>query len=440
MPTMKNLFAFFIPLGLAACLVTITHVIVHASLTNAHQPEVAIASYAIGMSLLMLFERPTVFIRNTSSALVRDKPSFRAVAGMTWIVITVIAVIGMLISYTPLGNVIFAVLFRADPVLVPEIVAGYRFFMWVSVFSAIRCLYHGVIISQMRTKWVTIGMIVRLIGMFTLSQWFVTQDAIYGGYVGAMIFATGMCIEMLVCYAEGRKLVKTLPDQSGHDGITTKRQAFQFYRPLMFSSAMVVFIFPATNALLGQTTNAELSIASFAVATSIFNLIMSFFTYIHQIVLNFYPKSPGLVRQFQQRIGFLPGVLLGLLCWSPAGSWLLQTGIGLDGPLLMATSNALIVFAGLAFILPWLDYGNGFLMLRRTTHVFVLSQGANAAAALIMLLTLIQLVPHWNGMIGPLALTMGFVAEFAVVSIVLYRQNSRNIIGTTVTPNHTNPD
>jgi len=208
----------------------------------------------------------------------------------------------------------------------------------------------------------------------------------------------------------------------------------------MFSSAMVVFIFPATNALLGQTTNAALSIASFAVATCIFNLIMSFFTYIHQIVLNFYPKSPGLVRQFQQRIGFLPGVLLGLLCWSPAGSWLLQTGIGLDGPLLMATSNALIVFAGLAFILPWLDYGNGFLMLRRTTHVFVLSQGANAAAALIMLLTLIQLVPHWNGMIGPLALTMGFVAEFAVVSIVLYRQNSRNIIGTTVTPNHTNPD
>jgi hypothetical protein len=420
--TMSSMLRFFIPLGFAACLVSITHTIIHSTLAQASHPEVAIAAYAIGMSLFMLTERPAVLVRQTCSALVRDRVSFRAMSGVTWLLIAAFIVLGTLISYTPLGTFIFREMYGADEAILPSIVNGYQFFMWVSVFSAIRCLYHGVIITQMRTKWVTIGMIIRLIGMLALSQYFIQTGKVDSGAVGALIFAAGMCIEAAVCYAEGRTLVKRFPERIENHEISNKRHIFGFYKPLLYSSFIAVTIPPAINALLGQTVDIALSIASFAVAGSVFSVVMSVFTYIHQIVLNFYQTSPRLVFQFQRFVGFAPSLIMASICWSPAGDWVLSEIMGLSGRLLPATLAVMKAFVLLGIVLPWLDFGNGFLMLFRRTNVFIWSQTLNAVSAISLLVLLVVLVPEWNGVIGPLAMTAGFTGELVVVAYALYRQ------------------
>jgi len=419
--TMGSLLRFFAPLGFAACLVSITHSIIHSTLTKADQPELAIAAYAIGASLFGLTERPAVLVRQTSSALVRDRASFRAMSGVTWILIAATVAFGAVVCYTPVGGLLFEQAYGTDPALVPQIIQGYQFFMWVSVFSALRCLYHGVIISQMRTKWVTIGMIVRLIGMIAIAHYFVRTDSVNGGWVGACLFAAGMMIEAGVCYWEGRSLTRKLPERLPDHEIATKRDVFGFYRPLLYSSFIVVIIAPAINALLGKTVNVELSIASFAVASSIFNLVMSVFTYIHQIVLNFYPTSPKLVFRFQRIVGFMPGLLMAAISFSPAGTFALADLMGLSGRLLSDTLAVLQAFTLLGLVLPWLDFGNGFLMLFRRTHVFMWSQAANTGFAVVVLVALVALLPGWNGVIGPLAMTAGSAAELAVVGFALYR-------------------
>ncbi|MCI3923860.1 multi antimicrobial extrusion protein MatE [Paenibacillus sp. TRM 82003] len=420
-PTIGGMLRFFVPLGLAACLVSITHSIIHATLAHATNPEVAIASYSIGMSLLALTERPATLVRQTCSALVRDRVSFAAMSGVTWALIGAFVAFGALVCYTPVGVWIFRDLYGAEDRLIGSILTGYQFFMWVSVFSAIRCLFHGVIIHQMRTKWVTIGMIVRLIGMAALSQYLIRTDQVHGGAAGAMLFAVGMAIEAAVCYAEGRTLTPRMPKRIEDHGVTSKRHIFGFYKPLLLSSFIAVTIQPAINALLGKTVDLELSIASFAVAASVFNVVMSVFTYCHQIVLNFYRTSPRLVVRFQCAVGFAPAVITALICWSPAGPFLLSEVMGLSGPLLSSTLDVLKAFVALGLILPWLDFGNGFLMLFRRTNVFLWSQTANAAAAISLLALLVAFAPHWNGVIGPLAMTAGFAGELAVVAIALYR-------------------
>lgn len=422
--TLGSMLRFFIPLGFAACLVSITHAIIHSTLSKAPQPEIAIAGYAIGMSLLMLTERPAVLLRQTCSALVRDRRSFGAMSGVTWLFIAATVTFGVLICYTPAGVFVFRDLYGADPAIVPAIVSGYHFFMWVSVFSALRCLYHGVIINQMRTKWVTIGMIVRLLGMFAIAQYFIRTDNVRGAWVGALIFAAGMLIEAAVCFAEGRTLARRLPDKIAEHEVTSKRHVFGFYKPLLYSSFLVVAIQPAINALLGKTVNVELSIASFAVASSVFNIIASVFTYIHQIVLNFYQSSPKLVFRFQKLVGFAPCLIVAAISLSPIGNWILASGMGLSGQLLVETANVLKVFIVLGLIQPWLDFGNGFLMLFRRTKVFMWSQGANVAAAVTLLVLLVWLVPQWDGVIGVLSLSAGFAAELAVVAFALLKRAS----------------
>lgn len=78
--TYRQLLSFFIPLGISSALVTISHVIINSTLARSAHPEFIIASYALPMSILGITERPAVLLRQTCSALVRDRVSFRAMS------------------------------------------------------------------------------------------------------------------------------------------------------------------------------------------------------------------------------------------------------------------------------------------------------------------------------------------------------------------------
>lgn len=168
--TFRQLLQFFIPLGISASLVTISHVIINSTLARSAHPEIVIASYALPMSILGFTEKPAVLLRQTCSALVRDRRSFRAMALVSLYVLGAIFILGGLISYTPIGPWVFTHVFGAEDELVQPMVNAYRVLMFVSIFSGIRCVFHGIIISNMRTKWLTIGMLVRLAGMYLLSE------------------------------------------------------------------------------------------------------------------------------------------------------------------------------------------------------------------------------------------------------------------------------
>ncbi len=155
--SLKQLWFFFLPLGFSATLVTLSHVIINSTLARAANPEVVIASYALPMSLLALTERPAVLLRQTCSALVRDRVSFRAMASVSHVVLTCAIMLGLLVSYTPIGEWVFLYFFGVERDLLEPIIHVYRILMFVSFFSGLRCLYHGIIIFNMRTKWLTIA-------------------------------------------------------------------------------------------------------------------------------------------------------------------------------------------------------------------------------------------------------------------------------------------
>ncbi|WP_281886039.1 multi antimicrobial extrusion protein MatE [Paenibacillus sp. YYML68] len=423
--TFRQLLAFFLPLGIAASLVTISHVIINSTLARSVQPELIIASYALPMSILAITERPAVLLRQTCSALVRDRISFRAMQIVSLYVFGAVLAIGALISYTPIGPWIFTHLFGAKPDMIDPMVDVYRILMFVSIFSGIRCLYHGVIIFNMRTKWLTIGMVIRLVGMYALSLYYI-HTGVKSGTVGAIIFLTGMMIEAAVSFWEGRALLKRdIPEKKPEHEIEKPGQVFKFYKPLLYSSVIAVIIGPAINAFLGKTTDIQLSIAAFAIAASLTNLVTSFFSYIHQIVLNFYRKDARTVVRFAAMLAFIPALLLSLLSFTELGPWFMSSVIGVNEALMQASLQTLRVFVLLTLIFPCLDFGNGLLMLRGQTKAMVWSQAANVCTTLGALVVCIWLAPGWNGAIGALAQSLGLLAETAVVWFII-RETSRS--------------
>ncbi|RKN85000.1 multi antimicrobial extrusion protein MatE [Paenibacillus ginsengarvi] len=417
--TMRQLFAFFIPLGLSASLVTISHVIINSTLARSPDPEIIIASYAIGLSMLGVIEKPAILLRQTCSALVRDRISFKAMTNVAVCLLIGMFAAGLVISYTVVGKLLFRYLFGAEDTMLEAIIHVYRVLMFVSIFSGIRCLYHGILISNMRTKWLTVGMVVRLVAMYAVSLYFIHTNRVTSGQVGAIIFLVGMVIEAAVSVLEGRKLARSLPlKKEGHE-VERTGHIFGFYRPLLFSSLIAVVIGPAINAMLGKTSDIQLSIASFAIAGSLTQLVQSFFMYMHQIVLNFYRKDAALALRFALLCGFVPTILLGVLGYTPVGPWFMEHVMGVNQRLMEASLHALRVFMLMTLLYPWLDFCNGLLMLRGQTKVMMFSQAANVTVTLATLLVCVAAAPGWNGMIGALAQSLGIAGELSVVLYVL---------------------
>ncbi|MCS7460170.1 multi antimicrobial extrusion protein MatE [Paenibacillus doosanensis] len=414
----KQLFAFFIPLGISASLVTISHVIINSTLARSASPEIIIASYALPLSILGITERPAVLMRQTCSALVRDRVSFRAMSAISWYILACVMLLGALICYTPIGKWVFLHFFGVETALLQPMIEVYQVLMFVSIFSGLRCLYHGIIIFNMRTKWLTIGMVIRLISMYLLSLYFI-HTGVDSGRVGAIIFLTGMVVEAAVSVWEGRSLLKQIPEKKPDHPIEKPRQIFQFYRPLLYSSVIAVVIGPSVNAFLGKTMDFQLSVAAFAIAGSLMNLVQSFFSYIHQIVLNFYRKDARTVMRFTLTLAFIPTLLIALLSYTPLGPLFMQNVMGVNERLMTASLDTLRVFMITTLVFPWLDFGNGMIMLRGETKVMVWSQAANVTVTLVSLVLCVFWSPGWNGMVGALAQSLGVAAEAAVVWFVL---------------------
>lgn len=421
------LLKFFIPLALSASLVTISHVIINATLARSTNPVVVIASYSVAISLFGIFERCAVILRQTCATLVRDKHSFALVSRLSTYLLSTIFILSLIIGYSPIGELFFLNILGVKDHMLEPTMSAYRVLMFVTIFSGIRCLYHGVIISNLRTKWLTIGMVMRLIIMSLLSWFLLKTGNVNDGYIGAYIFLVGMAIEALVSVIEGRQLVKKMPAKKADHLIVHRSQVMRFYLPLLMASLIAVIISPAINAVLGSSGKAEIAIASYAIAFSLLNLLLSFTSYLHQIVINFYEKDSKVVVRFTLLISFLPGLLLCGIAFSPAGVWIFQNVMGVSGELLEQSLFAVKFFIIFALCFPWLDFINGVLMLKGQTKIMTYSQAGNVIMTIIALFIIIFILPNGGGMIGALAQSIGVVAETLIVltylKFSLYKNN-----------------
>lgn len=421
--TMKRLFLFFIPMGLSVVLINLSHVIINGTLARSDQPETIIAGYALGMSLLAVTERPGALLRQTCAALVRDKRSYKAVLHIGYVLFAASLVFGGLVAYTPFGHFVFGVGYGAEGEVETEAVGVFRVLMFLSVFSGLRCFFQGVIIYKMKTRWLTIGMLFRLTGMLALSQYFL-HTGISSAAQGSMIFVSGMMIEAAVSWWECRRLMRGMPEEDAACEVKRPKDALGFYKPLLFSSLVVVWTMPILNTLLGSTSEATLSIASFAVATAFMNLLLGFFTYFHQISLQFVKSQPHLVRRFVMTLGFVPATLVALIGFTPAGSWLFAHVLGVKGELLETSLHAFRFFLPLTLAFPWLDTLNGIVMANGETKLMFGSQSGNAVCTILLMVALTFALPSYGAVLGAIAMSGGVVAELLLL-VWLFRRNMR---------------
>ncbi|EGL81481.1 multi antimicrobial extrusion protein MatE [Caldalkalibacillus thermarum TA2.A1] len=418
----RTLVWFFLPLGFSASLVTVSHVIINSTLARAVNPALAIASYSIAMSLFTIFEKSAFILRPTSARLIRDKVSFKAVSKVTIYVLLTVLGLSLLVAYSFVGKWVFTFIFGVKDELLQPTLDAYRILLFVTIFSGIRCLFQGIIISNFRTKWMTISMVVRLLIMAGLAWCLVKQGWVTHSYIGAIIFLTGMFIEALVSTIEGIHLIKQLPERkSGHD-IENGSQVLSFYRPLLLASLIAVLVQPATNATLGWSEKGEIAVASYAVAWSMVQLLVSFTSYMHQIVINFICRDAQRVIRFSLMVSHIPLMMFLILAYTPLGIAMLQHVMGLTDDLLQESLMALKLFIVYVIVFPWVDFLHGMAMHRGNTKMIAFSQTGNVIVTGLILFILVQMFASLGGAIGTFSIGTGFLAELLLLICLLRRK------------------
>lgn len=416
--TYRKLTAFFIPLGVSASLTSVTHVIINGTMSRGDHAAFIIACYAVAMSVFGIIERPMIVFRQTSSTLVSDRKSFKTLGIFFLYVLAGIMVISSIIAFTSLGDWMYVKMFNATPDMVNAISITFQVLIIVIIFSGIRGLYQGIIIRQLATNWLTIGVIVRLAAMFLLAFLFILFDYITS-VSGALIFLLGMLIECIVSVYKGNSLLKTELNEAAKYPLKTK-EISSFYFPLVYYFMMQTLLIPIIYILLAKSVDIEMSIASFALAFSITNLILSFFMYTHQLVLQFYKVDKKKVVRFFILSSIIPTLLMVILCYTPIGMIFMQRIMGADEQLSITTLAVLKFFIIKTLIFPWVDFLNGFLMLSRKTTRMLLAQVANLIVVVITLIIFVRLWPEQNGINGSIAASIGEFAGFIIVAVIVY--------------------
>lgn len=408
------LLAFYLPLSATVGLMSVSHLIINGTLARSISPEIAIAGFAVALSLSAVADRPLQLLRQTCSVLLRDKRSFAAISRLARYVIASVMLFGLVLGFSPLGSIVMRYFYDLDGELLASAILAYRVILFASLFSGIRCLYQGVIIAKFRTKWMTIGMCIRLIIMSLMSLWFVSSG--FGdAWVGAALFVTGMFIEAAVSFLEGRRLIAKTPEVSPNHEQFAPGSVYAFYRPLLYSSFVALFIGPSINAMLGRTMDYSLSIAAFAIGANVFFFVTSIVFYTHQLAMQFYSRDRRRTLQFILLLSLVSTSVMGLLAYSEAGVWFLQEVMGVTGRLLTESRRVLRIMMIYVFVFTWLDYSNGLAMLFGRTKILFWSQGGNFVITLIALLIGVLFTPGWNGIIGAIAQSCGVIGELCIV-------------------------
>ena len=74
--TYKEIFRFYLPLVLNAQMMFLSAPVINFGLSRTLDPEVAIAAYSVGFSVMVFLNSPSIASRNISTALINNRTSF----------------------------------------------------------------------------------------------------------------------------------------------------------------------------------------------------------------------------------------------------------------------------------------------------------------------------------------------------------------------------
>ena len=369
-------------------MITVEQPILAAVVARSVDPKVQLAAWGLAFSLVLVLSAPSISMLAASTALSRDKESYRRGRQyMIWLSVG-LTTVHFLLAFTPVFDFVVLGLISAPAELAEPVRSGARIMLPFVPSLALRRFQYGVLIRCDQTRAVSLGTLLRLllevalaVGLFRFSGWdgiIVASTAISTGVVFEAIYAT-----LRVRPVVRQNLVTVIP---GDPPLSWKR-FMRFYLPLVLTTFMQILLQPLVSASLSRMPDSLGSLALWPVLYGVLLMTSSAaYAFVESvIVLLDRPGSIEVLRRFTWQLGLSLAAVPLALAVTPFGNfWFMQIA-ALPPELLQQAKTALWLIIPLPALTALSSLFQGTLINSQRTRSITEADSLSLATVTILL-------------------------------------------------------
>lgn len=429
----RTIFIFWLPLALSWFLMAFEHPWVQGVIGRLPDTQRQLAAFGLMLSLIILIESPIIMFLGTSAALSRNRQAFRLLWRYMMTVNVYVTITALIFGFTPLLDWWLGRVVGVEPGIIDAVRPGIRIMTFWPAVIGYRRFHQGVMIRNNHTRPIGYGTIIRLTTSAGTAVLLGTLTPIPGTAVGAAALFASATVEMIyVMYASRHDVRKVLNTElSPDDKPLTYPGAFKFHMPLALTSVIMLLVRPVIERGIAATPNAEPSLAAWAVVFSVIFITRSGGMAWQEAVISLSedPRAIQALRRFTWIMGAAITVLLGVLAFTPLISLYIGPGLGVPENV----QPLVIMGAQVGLFVPLLtalqSYLRGLLMRADATAPIYGAMMVNFAATVLVVWGGVTFTALEGVVIGSLSLTLGFVAELALLWWALSANQARLVPG-----------
>jgi Na+-driven multidrug efflux pump len=415
--TNRKIFLFWSPLALTWLMMAFEQPFLVSVIARLDDAKFNLAAFGIAFSFALIIEAPVIMLMSASTALVKDRNSFKKLKRFTDILNVSIVAVQLVLLLPPVFN--FIVL---DLMGVPQHVARLThmalvlLILWPPAIGY-RRFYQGILIRNNLTRRVTYGTLVRLF-MIALSGFVLYWLGIEGAYVGAATLSLAVFCEAIASWLMARKTVQRiirdgdLPEEEHPEGTINKKIGYRFitrfYTPLALTSLLSLGVHPFVTFFLGRS---QLPIESLAVLPVVNSLVFIFrsmglsYQEVNIALIGNRKQNYPLLRNYATMLGIAVTVLLAVIAFTPlANIWFVKVS-GLTNDLAELAYLPLKILILLPALSVLLSFQRSTLVVANHVRPISVATGIELITILMVLLVCIG----YFDLIGVIAAALAYV-------------------------------
>lgn len=422
--SLSDTYKFFVPLMLMAELMMISHAVVTAFLARMPEPQAVLAAYSVSFYTHAVLGSPVWALQIIVLSYIRDRASVHKLARFGVMLILLVSAAQLVLGLTPVGDWFFEDLFGTSPAVATEA----KLCMVVSILvlpaSILRSLSYGLMMINRRTLLVTMGTVVRMLGLAAILA-LLTRN-FHGAVVGVIALSGCIIVETVYAVTLGARFYGRLERHTAP--LPSYRELWQFSWPIMLMQTAESGMAFSVNFFLGRLPRPELALAAFGVLDSLMRVLLS-------PLRNLVHTSQTLVRSradarvllvFALHMGLAFGALLLALEIPTLQRIVLFDIMGLTPTIADYIMPALRIGVLLAIAMAAAGVFRGLLIASKHTGFIAISSGLRIAAVAVVGLAGLLLGVENGANLGMLALIAAFATEAALLAGRLRRLDRSN--------------
>ncbi|MBH67714.1 MAG: hypothetical protein CMM58_05115 [Rhodospirillaceae bacterium] len=392
----------------------LSHAVISAFLARMPDPEPILAAYSIAFYLHATLGSPVWACQFVAISYIRDRASVIRLFIFSAQTFLLVGWFWGLIALTPLGVTFFITAFGTSVAVAKEAQVCILISTLIVPCVFFRSLAYALLMLNRRTTLVTLGTVIRLIGLFGILA--VLQGKVNGALVGMIALTACIALESLYAAIAACKYYFSLEVSSGP--VPKYKELWRFGWPVILMQTAESGVAFTTTFFLGRLLRPELALAAFGVLDAMIRVLLGplrNLTQAVQTLTNSHADSI-VIGKFALHLAIIFGLVMCTFHNDIVRYYALEKVMGLPDSMVDYIKPAVLLTPILALSMTAAAYTRGQLLASRKTTAIAIASATRIVAVCVIGLVALSFSDANGAVVGVLALITAFTTEAIILA------------------------